>query len=80
MLRTLAGFLCPFRAIVQRQQQESMDAAAAVAVAATAAAATAGGVAGSNADVAPLRTPRAGQQPSGNPQAVGLGPSRTVSR
>lgn len=73
MLRTLAGFLCPFRAMMQQRQQEAMAAAAA-------AAGPAAG--GSNADVAaPLRTPRAGGQASSSPQAAGaLGPARSFNR
>lgn len=68
MLRTLAGFLCPFRAMMQQRQQEAMAAAAAAA-------------AGSgNADVAPLRTPRSGQVPGTPHAAGGLGPARSFNR
>jgi hypothetical protein len=75
MLRTLAGFLCPFRAMMQRQQQEAMAAAA------TAAAAAAGAAAGSSTEaVAPLRTPRGGAAAPSTPHGAGLGPARSFNR
>jgi hypothetical protein len=78
MLRTLAGFLCPFRAMMQQRQQEAMAAAAVAAAAAGAGAAPGGG----NADMAaPLRTPRAAGQVASSPQAAGPpGPPRSFSR
>lgn len=91
MLRTLAGFLCPFRAMMQRQQQEAMAAAAA-------AAATnqpGGGSAGSGgstgtgaaAEAAVVRTPRlggvsggVGGASAGSPHGAALPAARSLNR
>lgn len=79
MLRTLAAFLCPFRAMMQQRQQEAMAAAAAAAAAASAAAAGGGG---SGAGVAPLRTAgAAGAAVPSTPQTAGsLGGARSFNR
>lgn len=71
MLRILAGFLCPFRAMMQRQQQEAMAAAAAGAAAAAAGSSTEAAV--------PLRMPRGAAAPS-TPHGAGLGPARSFNR
>lgn len=79
MLRTLAAFLCPFRAMMQQRQQEAMAAAAAAAAAASGAAAAGGG---SGADAASLRTPwDAGAAVPSTPQTAGsLGGARSFNR
>lgn len=79
LLRTLAGFLCPFRAMLQRQQQEAMAAAAAAAASAASSGAVVPGTIGAAAPPSdgPARTPKCNALP-GSPHASG--PIRTLSR